>query len=120
MFRECPLVREPYPPTLLEHARTLLAQIAGQLRLYPSSRPAAVLARQRYPEHAAQIDADALLLGVDPLDLTMANLSYDLFLGLFGCSTVVLATPEGPFVARNMDWPMPDRIARASCVMSLE
>jgi hypothetical protein len=50
----------------------------------------------------------------------MANLSYDLFLGLFGCSTVVLATPQGPFVARNMDWPMPDQIARASCVVPLE
>jgi isopenicillin-N N-acyltransferase-like protein len=120
MFHECPQVREPYPPMLLEHARTLLAEIAVQLRLHPSSLPAALLARQRYPEHAAQIDDAAQLLGVDPLDLTMANLSYDLFLGLFGCSTVVLATPEGPFVARNMDWPMSDRIARASCVVPLE
>jgi hypothetical protein len=120
MYRECPLVREPYPPALLDHARVLLAEIAAQLRLHPSSRPAALLARQRYPHHAAQIDTDARLLGVDAVDLTLANLSYDLFLGLFGCSTVVLATPEGPFVARNMDWPMPDRIARASCVMPLE
>jgi hypothetical protein len=120
VFRECPLVREPYPSPLIEHARTFLAEIAAQLRLYPSSRPAALLTRQRYPQHAVQIDADARLLGVDPVDLTMANLSYDLFLGLFGCSTVVLATPEGPLVARNMDWPMPDRIARASCIVPLE
>jgi hypothetical protein len=120
MFHECPLVRQPYPAPLIESARALLAEIAGQLRSQPLSRQAAVLVRQRYPRHAEQIDADARLLGVDAIDLTMANLSYDLFLGLFGCSTVVLATPEGPFVARNMDWLMPDRIARASCVVPLE
>lgn len=120
MFRECPLVREPYPESLIASARALLAGIAEQLRPHPLSRPAAELVRQRYPRHAEQIDADARLLGVDAIDLTIANLSYDLFLGLFGCSTVVLATPEGPFVARNMDWLMPDRIARASCVGPLE
>ncbi|HEY7308091.1 MAG TPA: C45 family peptidase [Gemmataceae bacterium] len=119
MFRECPLVHEPYPPPQIESARALLAEIAEQLRPHPLSRQAAVLVRQRYLDHAAQIDADARLLGVDPIDLTIANLSYDLFLGLFGCSTIVLATPEGPFVARNMDWLMPDRIARASCVVPL-
>jgi hypothetical protein len=120
MFRECPLVRQPYPAPLIDSARALLAEIAGQLRSHPMSRQAALMVRQRYPRHAEQIDADAQLLDVDAIDLTMANLSYDLFLGLFGCSTVVLATPEGPFLARNMDWLMPDRIARASCVVPLE
>ena len=120
MYRECPLVHEPYPPLLLQRTRELLAAITGQLHDYPLSRQAALLVRQRYPHHAAQIDADAHLLGVDALELTLANISYDLFLGLFGCSTMVLATAEGPFLARNMDWPMPDRIARASCIVPLE
>jgi hypothetical protein len=120
MFRECPLVHEPYPPLLLQRARELLSAIAGQLRDQPLARQAALFVRQRYPRHAAQIDADARLLGVDALDLTLANISYDLLLGLFGCSTVVLGTAGGPFVARNMDWPMPDRIARASCIVPLE
>jgi hypothetical protein len=120
MFRECPLVHEPYPPLLLQRARELLSAIAGQLRSQPFARQAALAISQRYPRHAAQIDADARLLGVDALDLTLANISYDLLLGLFGCSTLVLATAEGPFVARNMDWPMPDRIARASCIVPLE
>jgi len=120
LFHECPLVREPYPAPLLQCARELLVDIAGQLRGHPLSLQAARLVRQRYPHHAEQIDAGACLLGVDPLDLTLANISYDLLLGLFGCSTVVVATPEGPLLARNMDWLMPERIARASCVVTLE
>jgi hypothetical protein len=120
MYHECPLVREPYPAPLLENARELLADIAAQLRAHPAARPAALTVRQRYPHHAEQINAGARLLGVDPVDLTLANLSYDLLLGLFGCSTVVLATDAGPLIARNMDWMMPDKIARASCIVPLE
>jgi hypothetical protein len=120
MYHECPLVREPYPAPLLESARELFADIAAQLRVHPAARQAALIVRQRYPHHAAQIDAGARLLGVDPVDLTLANISYDLLLGLFGCSTVVLATDAGPLIARNMDWMMPDKIARASCVVPLD
>jgi hypothetical protein len=120
MYRECPLVREPYPAPLLDKARDLLAEIAAQLNVHPAARRAAWIVRQRYPHHAEQIDAGSRLLGVDPVDLTLANISYDLLLGMFGCSTVVLATGTGPLVARNMDWMMPDKIARASCVVPLE
>lgn len=120
MYHECPLVHEPYPAPLLASARILVGEIAGQLRPHPLSQPAALLVRQRYPQHAAQIDKAAQLLGVDALDLTTANLSYDLLLGLFGCSTIVLATPDGPLLARNMDWLLPEYIARASCVVPLE
>jgi hypothetical protein len=120
MYHECPLVQEPYPAPLLDNARDLLSDIAAQLRVHPTARQAALVVRQRYPRHAGQIDAGARLLGVDPVDLTLANISYDLLLGLFGCSTVVLATDAGPLVARNMDWMMPDKIARASCIVPLE
>src|ERR1700730_3500788 len=37
-------------------------------------------------------------------DVMLANVSYDLLLAHFGCSTVALATPSGPVVARNMDF----------------
>src|SRR5439155_24347759 len=50
-------------------------------------------------------------------DLTLAKLSYDVLMGLYACSTVALATPGGPVVARNMDWSPEGKIARASCVM---
>jgi isopenicillin-N N-acyltransferase like protein len=119
MFTERPLLREPYPPALLEHSRRLLADVAAALRQHPLARPAAELVLRRYPRHAEQIADVSRRLGCDPLDLTLANLSYDLALGQFGCSTMALASAEGPVVARNMDWMMPARIARASCVVPL-
>jgi hypothetical protein len=47
-------------------------------------------------------------------DVMLANLSYDLVLARLGCSTVALPTPDGPVVARNMDWWPEDLLARAS------
>lgn len=46
-------------------------------------------------------------------DIMLANISYDLVMN-FGCSTVVLPTPRGPVVARNMDWFPEDVLAQAS------
>lgn len=43
-------------------------------------------------------------IGASWREVMLANVSYDLLLASFGCSTVVLATPSGPVVARNMDW----------------
>src|SRR5204862_170667 len=73
--------------------------------------------RARYPEHAAQVDEAARDLGVDNLVLTLGQLSYDLTLSQYACSTIALATPDGPVAARNMDWCPADLIARASCVV---
>src|SRR5689334_12956575 len=42
--------------------------------------------------------------GADWRDVVIANISYDLALAAMGCSTVALATRDGPVVARNMDW----------------
>src|SRR5262245_623759 len=36
--------------------------------------------------------------------VVLANVSYDLMMATFGCSTVALPTPRGPVIARNMDW----------------
>src|SRR5262249_37922713 len=47
-------------------------------------------------------------------DVVLANISYDLVLSAFGCSTVALPTPSGPVVARNMDWWPEDLLAQAS------
>ena len=44
----------------------------------------------------------------------LANISYDLVLAYFGCSTVALPTPSGPVVARNMDWWPEDILAQCS------
>jgi hypothetical protein len=50
-------------------------------------------------------------------EVMLANVSYDLVLAQFGCSTVALATPAGPVVARNMDWWPEDILAQTSCVL---
>ena len=58
-------------------------------------------------------------LGADPIDLVLCTLSYDLLMGLYGCSTMVLATEDCPVAARNMDWSPTDLIARGEdCVVS--
>jgi hypothetical protein len=44
----------------------------------------------------------------------LANLIYDLAVASMGCSTIALATPEGPVLARNMDWWPEDVLARSS------
>jgi hypothetical protein len=63
----------------------------------------------------AEINAYAAAAGVEPATLMIANLSYDLLLAGLGCSTLALATPTGPVLARNMDW-VPERpLAQASC-----
>ncbi|HEX6983894.1 MAG TPA: C45 family autoproteolytic acyltransferase/hydrolase, partial [Planctomycetaceae bacterium] len=48
-----------------------------------------------------------------------ANLSYDLVIASLGCSTVALATADGPVLARNMDWAPERPLARASVRIDL-
>lgn len=43
-------------------------------------------------------------LGVGWRDVALANVSYDLAMIALGCSTMALAGPEGPVLARNLDW----------------
>ena len=50
-------------------------------------------------------------------DVMLANISYDLMINSLGCTTAVLPSPNGPVVARNMDWAPEDLLARASCLM---
>ena len=64
----------------------------------------------------AEINALADTIGAPWRQLMVANLSYDLTLVQMGYSTIVLPTPNGPVVARNMDWWPEDLLARASCL----
>jgi hypothetical protein len=114
--RECPLVRPPYPPAILARSRELLAGIVALLAPYPAGRLAARLVLRRYPRYAREAEGAARALGVAPPEVMLATISYDLFAGSVGCSTMALAGREGPVLARNMDWMLPDLIARASCV----
>ena len=61
-----------------------------------------------------EFKAAARVIGADPRDVALANLSYDLVVGALGCSTAVLPTADGPVIARNMDWWPEGPLARAS------
>jgi acid ceramidase len=52
--------------------------------------------------------------------IMIANVSYDLMLAVLGCSTMAMATPEGPVLARNMDWWPEDLLAQATYQFSYE
>jgi len=74
----------------------------------------------KYPTHRKQLAAAAEEMGVDVIKLTLANLSYDLLFGMMGCSTMALASPDGPKIVRNMDWFPADLIAKATTVVKTD
>ncbi|RME36323.1 MAG: hypothetical protein D6788_11840 [Planctomycetota bacterium] len=48
------------------------------------------------------------------------NLTYDLVLASYGCSTMALATPDGPVLARNMDWRPETVLAKTTYLIRAE
>lgn len=65
----------------------------------------------------AEIRAFANLVDQDWRKVAIANVSYDLMIMQLGCSTISIPTPDGPVIARNMDW-FPERaLAQASCLV---
>ena len=56
------------------------------------------------PEYGAEIDAVAALIDRRPEEVLIANLYYDAFRAILGCTAFALDTPEGPLHARNLDW----------------
>lgn len=118
---ETPLIASPpWPEALVRASLALLTSEVTPMRHHPHAAALARAVLHRYPDHRAQLEHVAGLVGADLLDLALANLSYDALMGLYGCSTLALATPDGPVVARNMDWSPEGLIARASCVMPIE
>lgn len=115
---ETPLVAAaPWPERLVRASLELLRSEVAPLRQHPHAVALARAVLRGYAEHRGQLEHAAGLVGADLLDVTLANLSYDALMGTYGCSTLALATPDGPVVARNMDWCPEGLIARASCVM---
>lgn len=101
------------PAHAVKHCQALLSAIATTIP--PDVRGLADGVRVK-TDNRFHDDACALAKchGVDWRDVMLANVSYDLFLASLGCSTVVLPTPSGPVVARNMDWAPEALLARAS------
>lgn len=114
--------RPHYPPELVDRSKALFA---GTLDLMGGAAAVAPLARMvaaRFPAHFERATEAAGVVGVDPLDLFTAHLCYDALLGSggMGCSTLALAGPAGPVLARNMDWVPEAAVARASCLVDEE
>jgi hypothetical protein len=107
---------ERVPAAAFAEARQLLDAI---MREVPATvRPLADAVRLRtggrFHEEAVSLAGQ---VGADWRDVILANISYDLVLSRFGCSTVALATPHGPVVARNMDWWPEGLLAQASYLL---
>jgi hypothetical protein len=104
------------PAEALVASRRLLAAVLQEVP--PAARMAADVVRARTSERF-QAEAAALggLVDADWRDVVLANISYDLLLAALGCSTVALETPDGPVLARNMDWWPEHLLAQASYLM---
>lgn len=125
---DCPHLRVPWKDsrfvvdvTDLQRAaaKRLLAAVGEEIP--KAARHLAVLVHLRTRgRFLREVRAAARLAGADWRDLTLANLAYDFVVSRYGCSTVALATPGGPLLARNMDWWPEDLLARASCHLHFE
>jgi hypothetical protein len=104
---------EEVPGEAFAQGRRLLNAVMG--RIPPVARFLADGARlrtgNRFQHEAVSLSRQ---VGVGWRDVILANLAYDLVIVSFGCSTVALPTPNGPVVARNMDWWPEDILAQAS------
>jgi hypothetical protein len=127
-WQECPHISAPLhgdyrrvvlDEGLLAAARRLLATIQKEIPFYTRPLAYAVHARTmgRFLREARSVARRA---GSSWCDITLANLMYDVVVARFGCSTVALATRDGPLLARNMDWWPEDLLARASCHLNYE
>jgi hypothetical protein len=108
-----------FPAEAIERAKTLLNEVLGSVPHKPRFL-AYLLALRTLNRFGSEFKAGARIIQGDPRDLALANLSYELVVGNLGCSTIALPTPDGPIVARNMDWEPEGPLARASYVIRCE
>ncbi len=100
---------------MIDRAKALLDAVKGEtpaaaVRLAPLFN-----ARTRW-RFSREVKAMSRYAGIDWRWLMLANVSYDLLMACMSCSTVALPAPDGPVLARNMDWWPEDKLAAASCI----
>jgi len=104
------------PKPAIEGSRTLLRNIMQETP--DLARLAIPLVQQRTEDRfQKELEGVSATFDIDWRDLLLANISYDLTIGALGCSTIALATADGPVVARNMDWSPEDLLAQASYLL---
>jgi len=107
------------PPDVVEKGRLLLDELKALapfgVRLLGDV--ARLRTRGRFQSEAKAL---AATLHENWRTVLVANLTYDLAMTQYGCSTVTLATPFGPVLARNMDWYPEDALALTSYLIRAE
>ena len=101
------------PAGVLDRGRELIDDLRQHLPKGAGGLALAVNARTK-GRWRSEAEALADLLGTSWAEVLVANCSYDLALSGFACSAAALATPDGPVLARNMDWSPAGPLARAS------
>jgi isopenicillin-N N-acyltransferase like protein len=107
------------PPDALAAGERLLAAVSESIPKGARMLAHAVRLRtlNRFHEEVVSLSRR---IHADWRDVMLANISYDLLIATFGCSTIALATPGGPVVARNMDWWPEDILAQASYLVQYQ
>ncbi|MEM1295335.1 MAG: C45 family peptidase [Verrucomicrobiota bacterium] len=103
-------------PSLIAGSRMLLSEIISEI---PSGLEVMgdLLRMRTGGRFHREIRAFAELIEHDWRKVAIANISYDLMIMQLGCSTISIPTPNGPVIARNMDW-FPERaLAQSSCLV---
>lgn len=106
------------PQSDLDRGRRLLGLIMAEVPGFARFLADAARLRTRGRFHP-EMQAIARRVNVDWRSVMLANLTYDLVLSTFGCSTVALATPSGPVLARNMDFWPEDALAQTSALVRM-
>src|SRR5712691_1137894 len=89
------------PEEALLAVRRLLGSLRDGMPVSAQKLARIVDARTLWRFHREAIEV-AQLAEVDWQNVLLANLVYDFVVGSIGCSTIVLPTPNGPVLARNM------------------
>ncbi|QDT36748.1 C45 family autoproteolytic acyltransferase/hydolase [Stratiformator vulcanicus] len=109
---------EAFPPELIERGRQLLQSIWSELPKKALKLAPLIHLRTGFL-FRREAAAYAKAVGVDPREIIVANIIYDLALSQMGCSSAAIATPDGPVLARNMDWLPEGPLARATATIRL-
>ena len=104
------------PADSLARCRELIGDLRRHLPTGAGGLALAVNARTK-GRWRKEAEALADLLDTTWAEVLVANCTYDLALSGFACSTAALATPDGPVLARNMDWSPAGPLARASLLV---
>ncbi len=103
--------------SLVAKSRILLGEIIGQMPLELEIMGELAGQHADSSRFHPEFHALAQLVDADWRQVAIANLSYDLMLMQIGCTTLAIPTPQGPVVARNMDWFPEAALAQASCLV---